>query len=209
MAQRDAYKVSDVPTLHTAMRRHGFATVVAPRSGQLLATQVPLTLHDYDGPLGAFIGHVAVANPIWRAFDGTVEAMAIFHGPDAYVSPLWYVERDRVPTWNYVAVHAWGKPQLVEGRDDKVRLLEELLDQYEPPERGWSMARLPPDRLENRLNRIVFFRARIDRLEGVFKLSQDKQPAEQQLVRDGLIQTDDPSALAVARYMAPAQDREE
>jgi transcriptional regulator len=206
MAQRDKYKVTDVKALHAAMRRHGFATLIAPRDGHLCATHVPLTLQARDGEPGMLEGHVAVANPIWRAFDGTVEAMAIFGGPDAYVSPLWYVEQDRVPTWNYVAVHAWGTPRIVKDRDEKLGMLEHLIHQYEAREGGWTVDRLAPDRLETRLNKIVFFQVRIERLEGIFKLSQDKQPEEQVLVRDALVKTQAPAALAVAEYMTKRAD---
>jgi transcriptional regulator len=208
MAQRDKYKVAEIAALHGVVRRHGFATVVAPRDGALFATHVPLTLRADGGEPGVLEGHVAIANPLWRVCDGTTEVLAIFGGPDAYVSPRWYVERDRVPTWNYVAVHAWGKPQLVQDRAEKLRLLQSLLDDYESGPGAWSMARLLPDELDDRLARIVFFQIPITRIEGVFKLSQDKASAERALVRAGLERTGAPEALAVAAYMASHSEDE-
>ena len=101
------------------MRAHPFATLVSVADGAPFATHVPLLLDAERGPLGTLVGHVAAPNPHSAAFDERAQALAIFHGPHAYVSPRWYASGPNVPTWNYVAVHAIGRPR---GIDDPARV---------------------------------------------------------------------------------------
>ena len=111
----ESFKVSDLPTLHAEMERSNFATMISPEpEGGLQVTHLPLLLKSDHGRLGTLAGHVAKANPHWKLFGTRRETLAIFHGPHAYVSPRWYRTEVAVPTWNYVAVHAFGTPRIVQ-----------------------------------------------------------------------------------------------
>src|SRR5262249_58448970 len=111
-----SFAETDVGKLHAFVRRQSFATLVSASSGGLVASHLPLLLDTQAGRLGHLLGHMARANPQWRQIDGDV--LAVFHGPHTYISPSWYAEPGLVPTWNYVAVHAYGTLQLVEKPED-------------------------------------------------------------------------------------------
>src|SRR5215471_19198631 len=104
-----SFDVSDERILEWFIGRYAFATLITSSSAGLSASHIPITLRKREGR-GCLIGHVARANGQWRTFDGKAEALAIFHGPHAYISPTWYATAPAVPTWNYAAVHAYGKP---------------------------------------------------------------------------------------------------
>jgi transcriptional regulator len=193
---------SDHGRLHALIRAHGFATLVSVLDGAPFATHVPLLLDAERGPHGTLSGHVARSNPHWRGFDGAAPALAIFHGPHAYVSPRWYRAADQVPTWNYVAVHALGAPRVVEDPAAVRALLARMAAQYEAgAEAPWSPAGLP-ERVADGLQRaIVAFELPIERLTGKRKLSQNKAPADRAGVVAGLQGAGDPASLAVAEAM--------
>jgi len=188
--------------LHALVRAHGFATLVSVLDGEPFATHVPLLLDAERGPAGTLFGHVARSNPHWRGFDGRAPALAIFHGPHAYVSPRWYRAGDQVPTWNYVVVHASGAPRVVEEPAAVRALLGRMAAQYEAgAATPWDPAGLP-ERVADGLQRaIVAFELPIERLEGKRKLSQNKAPADRAGVVAGLRAAGDPASVAVAVEM--------
>ena len=125
-----SFDVSDGRILESFISRYGFATLITSSSAGLIASHIPITLRK-RGDANCLIGHVARANNQWRAFDGKAEALAIFHGPHAYVSPTWYATSPAVPTWNYAAVHIYGKPAASEDRDFTKAALVDLVAKYE------------------------------------------------------------------------------
>ncbi len=148
----------------------------------LFATHVPLLLKRDEGRFGTLYGHVARANPHVKLFGS--EALAVFSGPHAYVSPTWYSDRTaNVPTWNYVAVHCAGTPVVYEG--DVREHLSEMVGRYEGTD-GWSFGELAPEVQETMPRGIVGFRMEITRIEGKAKLSQNKPRAERERVIEGL-----------------------
>ena len=118
----------DVSKLHAFLRRHSFATLVSSGEGGLVASHLPLLLDPRAGRLGHLLGHMARANPQWRQVEG--EVLAIFQGPHTYISPSWYEEPGMVPTWNYVAVHAYGTLQLVDRRGELLDILRHAVAFY-------------------------------------------------------------------------------
>jgi len=108
------FREDDPARLHALIRAHGFATLISERDGEPFASHLPLLLDAERGPRGTLLGHMARANPQWRSFDQGRAALAIFHGPHCYVSPSWYANAPAVPTWNYAAVHAYGRPRVLE-----------------------------------------------------------------------------------------------
>jgi transcriptional regulator len=111
-----SFAVSDERTLESFIDRYDFATLTTPSAAGLVASHIPIMLRRSAGK-ASLIGHVARANSQWKHFDGHTEALAMFHGPHAYVSPTWYATSPAVPTWNYAAVHGYGKPRAREDGD--------------------------------------------------------------------------------------------
>ena len=197
------FDVDDAAVLRRFMREQSFALLVTAPKGVPTASHIPLFLDtDGDGP-DRLLGHVAKANTQWRDFDGETEAMAMFWGPHAYVSPSWYQSEKMVPTWNYVTVHAYGKPRVLAEPKDARDVLARLIDAYESDATGnWSMDRLPETFVEKQLKGIVAFEMPIGRLQGKFKLSQNRSAADREGVIEGLRGSGDPESLEVARLMA-------
>lgn len=195
----------DLPTLWAFIETQPLATLVTSGAPEgLLATHLPLVLDRAAGPMGTLVGHVARANPHSRCIpDGGAEALVIFTGPDAYITPEWYAttrETGRVvPTWNYVAVHAYGTLRL---RDDPAFLrahLEALTQQHEAGRpRPWQVSDAPPEYVAQQMKAIVGIELRIDRLEGKWKMSQNRSSADIDGVVQGLSASDVPQDRAVA-----------
>jgi transcriptional regulator len=177
-------RVDDRAVLLEAMRRYSFAILFGPdgteRGDEMRATHLPLLVKD-EGDHGLLEGHFARANNHWAALAGR-EMLVVFPGPHSYVSPRNYVEELSVPTWNYIAVHAYGTVELIEGDDDKRRLVEELVAQHEPAY-GDRWRAMPEGYRRTMLAGIMGFRIPIARIEGKFKLSQNRKPEEQSNVR--------------------------
>jgi transcriptional regulator len=195
--------VSDPALLHDLMRTFSFATLVTTHDGAPLATHLPFMLDvGVDaGEHGTLVAHMARGNAQWRDFDGVREALTIFQGAHAYISPSWYEEPVSVPTWNYAVVHAYGIPRII---DDEARvwaILRELVDLHEGGfEESWPME-LPDDYLRKMMGAIVVFEIPIARLEGKFKLSQNRSLADQLGVIEQLSASPDASAQAIGAMM--------
>jgi len=175
-------RVDDRAVLLEAMRRYSFAILFGPAgaAGGAMATHLPLLVKD-EGEHGLLEGHFAHANKHWEALAGR-ETLVVFPGPHAYVSPRNYVEELSVPTWNYIAIHAWGTLGLTEGADDKQRLVEELIARHEPAY-GDRWRAMPQGYQRTMLAGIMGFRIPIARIEGKFKLSQNRAEQERRNVR--------------------------
>jgi transcriptional regulator len=186
------------------MNEYPFATLVVPASSAPEVTHVPVLFDAAPGPFGHLRGHVALPNPIWRAFDGATECIAIFRGPDGYVSPSWYPSRVEVPTWNYAVVHAHGP--ILPRRDAAFidHILESLVAQYERGARAWSLQELPSGFYAELRSEIVGFEMHITRLEGKFKLSQNKNAATRRAVVEALGARGSSHDSALARLVTRA-----
>ncbi len=198
------FRVDDRATLRAFMRAHAFATLVTVVDGAPFATHVPL-LVDGEGDAIVLRGHVARANPQWRTLEEQ-EALAVFSGPHAYISPSWYAAAQSVPTWNYTAVHALGRGRLVTERAGVLDVLRRLTDTEESRfAEPWSMERLSEDYVEGMMRAIVAFEIPVARLEGKYKLSQNRGDADRNGVAGALAASDDPATRGVAALMdAPA-----
>lgn len=197
-----AFAETDKAALHDLIARHGFAILTSYGRSGLIASHLPLLLDPDVGPYGQLIGHMARANPQWRGIHG--EVMAVFAGPHAYVSPSWYEEAGTVPTWNYVAVHAYGPFELVDDRDALLGILRRSVATYEGPRpQPWVFDESEPH-VEKLLKAIVGFRIPITRLEGKWKLSQNHSEPRRRRVARTLAAQDDPDARAVSALMEAA-----
>ncbi len=165
----------DDAALVKLVRAHPFGTLV---TGDLQASHIPFLLQE-EGDGFVLHGHVAKANTHWQVFDGTSPALAIFQGPQGYISPSWGDCSKLVPTWNYMIVHARGIPQVVEGRAEKVRLLHQMTEAHEAGQPApWAMGDLNAQKLEQLLDALVVFQMPITSLEGKWKLSQNREAAD-------------------------------
>jgi transcriptional regulator len=175
MYRPDAFRLDDRQTLLAHAMAHPFATVITQRGGSLTVSHLPLLV---DPDRGILRGHLARENPQYQDLAAESEALAIFHGPHAYVSPSVYEEQPSVPTWNYVVVHARGRGRLV---DEPVlrTILDDLVGRFDPT--GWRLD-APADYLRSALDAIAGFEIPIDQLEGKWKLSQNRSRTDQMRV---------------------------
>jgi transcriptional regulator len=192
-------QVSDEAQIVAFIERHPFAVLVSPSSDPLVS-HLPLVVRRTSQGL-ALVGHVARANPHWRAMDGAAPALAMFVGPHAYVSPTWYATGPAVPTWNYATVHAHGKPRAIHDAAFTRAALAELVARHEPASGGWSVDSLPPDREESLVAAIVAFEMPIEKLEAKFKLGQNRSEADRDGAIAGLERAGSPEAAALAAFM--------
>lgn len=197
-----AYKEDDPETLRAIIEQSRLATLVTATADGLVATPLPLFLDATDGPHGTLYGHLARANSQW-SLPVLGEALALFSGPDAYITPSWYATKQEtgevVPTWNYVAVHAYGP---VEFFREKSRLLDVVsrLTSFHEKERAepWAVADAPESYIQSQLKGIVGIRLPIARLEGKLKMSQRDSAADRLGVAKGLADSERASDRAVA-----------
>lgn len=195
----NAFQQADADTLFDFMEQNSFATLVAPQAGRLVATHLPLLLDRRVGPHGQLLGHVARANPQWRALDG--EVLVLFTGPHAYVSPSWYAAEDVVPTWNYVAVHAYGTARLIEDDAAMRSLLGRMVDLYEAGSAEPWPLHGSADFLQKMVRGVVGFAIDLHRIEGKWKLSQNHPRERQERVARALRRQGDENSQGVAAWM--------
>ncbi|RVT92012.1 FMN-binding negative transcriptional regulator [Rhodovarius crocodyli] len=200
-----AFREDDHAVLHEAMREARLANLVTMTPEGLVATPLPLFLAAEEGPHGTLYGHVARANPQWK-LPPQGEALALFTGPHGYVSPSWYPSKAEhhkvVPTWNYVAVHAYGPVELFEDADRLLSVVSRLTALHEGPRaQPWSVSDAPADFIRAQLRGIIGLRLPITRLEGKRKLSQNRSEADRAGVAAGLAASENPDDQAVARLM--------
>jgi transcriptional regulator len=201
------FREDDVSFLQRAIRDARLATLVTFGTDGLTATHLPVLLSPDPEPFGTLTCHVARANPQWQSFSGEVQALAIFLGPDAYVTPSWYATKHEtgkvVPTWNYVAVHAYGTLRTF---DDPGRLLElvtRLTSAHESTRaEPWAVADAPAEFIHSQLSGIVGLELPIARLEGKWKMSQNRPAEDCAGVVDGLDREGGPQERTVARLVA-------
>lgn len=182
-----------LPVLHELMRRHPLAAVVARCDERLEANHIPLVLDPSSGPHGCLRGHIARANPMWQAVAAGAEVLAIFQGPEAYVSPGYYPSKQAhgevVPTWNYAVVHARGTVSWVHDPAWLLSLVESLTATHEAQQPSpWEVADAPDQYIAKMLEAIVGIEITLTGLQGKFKLSQNRAAADRAGVRAGLRQ---------------------
>ena len=204
-----AFREDNLASLHAAMRAVRLASFVTATAEGLIANPVPMILDEAEGPHGVLYAHLARVNPQWRAAP-IGEAMALFMGPDAYVTPSWYATKREtgkvVPTWNYVAVHAYGPVEFFADADRLLDLVTRLTDRHERqrPE-PWAVADAPEPFIRSQLRAIVGLRMPITRLEGKRKLSQNRSAADRVGVAQGLAASERPMDRHVASLI-PTDD---
>lgn len=203
MYQPPAFRETRLDVLHDLIGTHPFATLVTTSADGLTADHLPLFLDPNAGEYGTLRGHIAVANPLAKAGPEPFDALAIFQGPHAYVTPSWYPSKAEhgkvVPTWNYAVVHAHGPARLMRNDDWLRQLLKDLTTQHEADRPApWSVDDAPADYVTRQLKGIVGVEIPLQRLEGKWKMSQNKSAADRRGVAAGLGADAAPAAQKVA-----------
>ena len=210
-----AFAEPRLDVLHDFVRAHPFATLVTDGDDAPFASHIPLHLQvDADHPNGVLVGHVARGNPHWRLASSQRPSLAIFSAAHAYISPSWYpgkaTHHREVPTWNYTVVHAFGQLEAFDDPDALRRLLEQLTDAREAHRATpWRVSDAPDDYLRTQLRGIVGLRLPIARVEGKWKLGQNRTDTDRLGAADGLAAEGDANARAVGdamRTIRPPRD---
>lgn len=171
------FSQDDPALLLDVMRTNNFATLVSSVDGLPFATHLPV-LATMENGVCRIEGHFAKANPQWKALESNPAALIMFHGPHTYISPALYRSKDRVPTWNYVAVHANGKVTIRHAATDKLSMLGKLVAHHEPAYKT-QFEEIDGDLKDGLLQAIVAFEMTVETLEGKFKLGQNRLPDNQ------------------------------
>ncbi len=197
------FAIPETAACQQVIVENGFGELVTvDDAGLPFASHLPFLIDPARGASGTLLGHVARANPQWQHFIAGKAALAMFHGPHAYVSPAWYGTHPAVPTWNYIAVHAYGVPRIVDATGATEHILRRLVDANEGANgTTWRMDGLTEQYLGSMMRAIVAFEMPIDRLEGKAKLSQNRDAVDQARVAEALAASADPSAQATSRAM--------
>ena len=182
-----------VETLHELMRAHPVATLVTLTANGLDANHIPFEINPGPAPFGTLRGHIARANPLWHEHSDEADALAIFRGPDVYVSPSWYATKQTtgkvVPTWNYAVVHAHGRLRVIEDRAWLRKLVESLTTRHEAGRaQPWKVTDAPEDFIAQQLDAIVGIEIPIARLTGKYKASQNVPASDRRGVVEGLLE---------------------
>ncbi|TDV52776.1 PaiB family negative transcriptional regulator [Pseudomonas graminis] len=206
------FKDEDIASLHGQIEATRLATLVTFDETGLQASHIPLLLEPTQGSQGTLYGHLAKANPQWKALETGAEALLIFLGADAYISPSFYAAKAEhgkvVPTWNYLAVHAYGRADVFTDPGQLLQVVTGLTNKHEASRaEPWAVSDAPADYIEKMLNGIVGFAIPIERLEGKRKLNQNRSAKDIAGVSKGLALSQDPSDQKIAQLMSQGESR--
>ena len=196
-----------VDVLHALMRAHPLATLVVSGGAGLIANHMPMETLSAPAPLGCIRGHIARANPLWREYRSDTQALAIFQGPQAYVSPSFYPSKaatgEVVPTWNYAVVHASGTLRFIHDVEWLRGFVAGLTATYEAPRsQPWQIGDAPAAYIEKMLSLIVGFEFDVASLTGKWKVSQNRPQADRRGVVKNLQDAEDADSREIAAMLA-------
>nr|HET6901012.1 FMN-binding negative transcriptional regulator [Ktedonobacteraceae bacterium] len=195
------FRENDMSTLQQFIQEYSFGILVTQHEGTPVANHLPFLLDAGRGSQGVLRAHMARGNAQWRMLDETEEVLVIFQGPHSYVSPSWYRDdvEESVPTWNYAAVHAYGRPRLIEDSTELLRILQASIAENEAQFASPWHLEMSDESLQKKLKAIVGFEIEITRLEGKFKLSQNRSAADQRRVIAALDEAMSPDTAELMR----------
>ena len=206
MFQPAIFQEDRLDVMHNLMRTHPFATLISSATGELTADHIPMILHDDEGEHGILRGHVSVGNPLFTETDGALDVLAVFQGPQTYITPSWYASKQEhgkvVPTWNYAVVHARGT--LTFNRDESwlLRHLHDLTQQHEGHRPNpWAVSDAPKDFVKRQLRGLAGFEIQVSNIDGKWKVSQNKNDADKSGVASGLLDENTANASEISRFV--------
>jgi transcriptional regulator len=193
------FRASPQEVIVQVIRENSFAILITQGADELKITHLPVLYDPDKGENGSALAHMARANDHWKAFETASESVLIINGPHAYVSSSWYTQNRAVPTWNYAAVHLYGKPIILNEEDSK-QALKRLIESLEPPDGGYDFENLQ-EALDRQVGGIVAFEMPIAKIEAKFKMSQNKAAVDRDIVIEKLGQSQRESDREVAEFM--------
>ncbi|MBI3286170.1 MAG: FMN-binding negative transcriptional regulator [Burkholderiales bacterium] len=204
----DKFKEERLEVLQELIRSHPLGSLVTLEDGALNANHLPflLTAPSADAPYGKLQGHISRSNLLWQNHDGATEALVLFQGPHAYVTPTWYEEKERsgavVPTYNYAVVHAHGPLRVMQESQELLALLQRLTDRFESGRSApWQVDDAPPAFIERLMDAIVGIEIPITRISGKWKTSQNMTALDRITIANGLRAQADGNSVAMAEIM--------
>ncbi len=197
------FREDDLTVLQAFMRQYSFATLISTQEdGVPMATHLPMFLESEPAPYGTLKAHLALGNAQWRTFQKEREVLVIFQGPHSYISPSWYEVELSVPTWNYATVHAYGLPHFITDQTELYTHLSQLIATHEGQfPQPWPFEKLPMDYIEKMMRGTVGLSIAITRLEGKYKMSQNRSLQDRQQVIEALSASPDSTVREVAVLM--------
>lgn len=194
------YENQNLEEVKQFIKENSFGILVTQLNGKSLATHIPLELSKNESEKDVLVGHIAKANPQWHNFKDKGEILAIFNGPHSYISSSWY-DFEEVPTWNYVAVHVYGKIKTIEG-DALYKSLKSLMEKYEKGSKNPVKIEDMSDKTMKQINGIIGFEIEITDIQAAYKLSQNRDDKNHQTIVEELGNTNNPSSEAIAEQMS-------
>lgn len=193
-------RIEDPKKINAFIHAHGFATLFTHQDGVPFASHLPVLLDESPDGLGVLRSHMARANPQWKQLSLEQEVLCIFHGPHAYISPSWYVMQHTVPTWNYAAIHVYGRPRIVDAAALR-QIVFDTTSKYESPmPKPWKIP-LSEDEFDAMSRAIVGFAIEITRMEAKFKLGQNRSPQDQDKMLQALQNAPDAQSHELANFI--------
>lgn len=191
MFQPPVFREDDIEVMHAMIRENPFASLLSLQNGEMVCDHIPMMIHAEESDQGTLRGHIARANPMRRLVDHDARALVVFTGLHAYVTPSWYPSKDMhdkvVPTWNYISVHARGKIDLIHDEAWILSHLNALTDLHEEGrEKPWTVSDAPSEFIHRQLRGITGIEIKIESLQGTWKVSQNKDTADNAGVAEGL-----------------------
>lgn len=202
-----SFRVEDLGAIHAFIKANSFAAIVSAHEGIPSGTHLPFMIDPERGSYGTLRAHLARANQLWRTWTPETNVLVIFTGPHAYISPAWYQHQETVPTWNYAAVHVYGKPQLIKNTEELRALVTHQVALYEDAEHSSWDRTLMEGVMETELKAIVGFEIEIDRIEAKFKFNQNRAPEDQSGVVRALEGSACPFKKAAGTFMRSLKGR--
>lgn len=207
MYQPPHFREDRLDVQHAMMRAHPFGALVTVGRDGLEASHIPFVLDATAGALGTLRGHLSRANGQWRSLDPDQDALIMFQGPHTYITPSWYPLKAEtgkvVPTWNYVIVHAYGRPRVVQDGKWLAQNVADLTDQHEAGRsQPWAVSDAPDDFIAGMLKGIVGIEIELTRIEGKWKASQNRPEADRAGVVVGLAHESDANAREMSGIVA-------
>jgi transcriptional regulator len=196
-----AFAVTDPAKLEEVISSNSFGTIISKDGDSFFASHLPFLYHPRRGKQGVLLSHMARANRHWQLFQEQEEALIIFTGPHAYISPTWYAAEVAVPTWNYIAVHVHGYPRITETEAELGAILDETVEKHESGQPHPWTPNLP-DEMKARLQQaLVGFKIEITRMEGKFKLGQNRPGEDRKKMLRVLQNSGDAESVRLAEFM--------
>jgi transcriptional regulator len=191
MYQPPHFREDRIEVQHDLIRAHPLGLLITAGPGGLRANPLPFLVDPEDSPRGRLRVHLARANPQWRELAAVEQCLVVFQGPQQYISPTWYLTKREtgkvVPTWNYVTVHAWGRPRVVDDDTWLRRQIEDLTRLMEGARPApWAVDDAPAQFIASQMKGIIGVEIPIDRIEGKWKVSQNRVEVDRAGVGDGL-----------------------